>query len=81
MGNFVYTVDNQRKIEKFFLVIYTIINSFMISKAVEQKWGEWFIILVLIGLSVCWIISIGKYKDYVFRAKLSAVIFQITVVM
>ncbi len=81
LENFVYTVDNQRKIEKFLLVIYTVYNSFMITEALEQKWGEWFTILLLIGLSACWIINVGKYKDYVFRAKLSAVIFQITVTL
>ena len=81
MEKVTYAGNNQRKIERFLLIIFTIYNLFLISEAAKQQWNNWVVYLLMLALSVSWIMYIGKYKDYVFRAKLSAIMMQGSLVL
>ena len=81
MEKVTYAGENQKKIELFQLGIYTIYCMIFIVMATEYKWDSWIGIFMLFGLASSWIVHIGKVKDYVFRAKFSAVMMQGTVLL
>ncbi len=81
MEKITYAGDNQRKIERFLLIIFTIYNLFLISEGAKQQWNNWVVYLMVAALSISWIMHIGKYKDYEFRAKLSAIMMQGSMVL
>ncbi len=70
---------SRRKIEKFLLCIYTIYAVYMIAASVRRGWDAWVGYFLAVGVFVNWIVCVSKCKDYLFRAKLSAVTMQISV--
>lgn len=73
-----YQKDSQRNIEKLILIIFTVygIGMFVDIIKVKEEWLPFGILLVLIS---SWIVFIGKYRDYRFRAMFTTVMIQISI--
>lgn len=72
---------NQKKIERFILAVYTFYSIFMMLDAREKNWNDGFTIIVIAMLFVAWVVNVGKIKDYLFRAKITSIFIQCTVVL
>ena len=81
MEHLTYEGNNQKKIERFLLLINTIYISNMSIMAFRQQWESWNVTFLLIGLAGCWIVHVGKYKSYFFRAFFSAIVMQGSMVL
>lgn len=81
MEKVTYAGENQKKIERFQLGIYSIYCLVFIVMSTEYSWDSWVGIFMLFGLASSWIVHIGKVKDYVFRAKFTAIMMQGTVLL
>ncbi|MBO5352626.1 MAG: response regulator [Lachnospiraceae bacterium] len=81
MEKYTYEGNNQVLIERFLLVVYTINVSIMIALCVKQYHGIYSSLFMLAGLSVCWILQVGKCRTYEFRALICAVIMQISMIL
>jgi len=72
---------NQKKIEGFLLVMYTIYTAGIIISAARPSLENW-IDFTLIGiLASCWILFICKYKNYKFRATYTSFMMQISLIL
>lgn len=78
---YTYTGNNQKVIERFLIVIYSLYIITMVYIAEMQKWSEWVANVLVICLAATWIVIIGKYKTYQFRAVFAAVMMQISVIL
>ncbi len=76
-----YEGENQKKIEKFVLIVYCVYYLNMITKIVRLDWDTW-IGLVLTGLlAFCWIINVGRSRTYGFRANFYAISMQVSLII
>ena len=60
--------ENRKSIEKVILLIYTIYTLAMTVVAILFDWDSWVIPVIIIGLIICWVVSLQKRKSYRFRA-------------
>ncbi len=78
MDRFTYEGENQRKIELFLLVVYTIYCCNMIFLSVSNDWEAW----VSLGLMCCWafccIVTLAKFRSYEFRSKFVGMVVQVS---
>ncbi len=81
MDNVTYNAKNQRIIERFLLFIYTIYSIGMIVFFAGHEKGGWINFFLLLLLMADWLIHIARVNTYSFRAKISAVMMQISVVI
>ena len=81
MEHLTYEGNNQRKIERFLLLIYTVYSPNMILVSVKQDWDSWVGFLLIGMLAGCWIVYVSKLKNYAYRAKLTAVMMQGSMVL
>ncbi len=81
MEKFMYEGENQRMIEHFLMVVFTIYTFFIISISVHKGLGNMIPIILLVLLSINWIVCVSKCKTYLFRARFSAVVMQISMVI
>ncbi len=81
MELFTYEGANQKKIERFLLIINTIYITNMSIMAIRQQWESWNVTFLLVGLAGCWIIYVGKYKSYFFRAMFTSLVMQGSMVL
>ena len=81
MENFTYEGDNQRKIESFLMVIYTIYCSTIVLLSFEWEWESWIGIFLVAGLACCWMMYVSRFKSYAFRAKITSVLMQGTAIL
>ena len=58
-----YEGDNQKKIERFLLLVYTVYNLNMIIMAIKQEWDSWVGFLLVGMLAGCWRVHIRKFKS------------------
>ncbi|MBO5336088.1 MAG: response regulator [Lachnospiraceae bacterium] len=81
MEHLTYEGNNQKKIERFLLLIYSIYNLNVIVIAVKEEWDSWVGLFLVVMLAACWIVSISKWKNYEFRAKFAAIMMQGSMVL
>ncbi len=81
MEKFTYEGSNQKRIEQFQLIIYTIYGLNMAISAIQQGEGEWISLFVLLMLGASWIIFAGQYKSYEFRARFTSIMMQLSIVL
>ena len=81
MENVTYTVGNQRKIERFVLIIYSIYSFVIMILFARQDAGGWVDFFLLFGVMMSWIVHISKCKTYSFRAKFTAIMMQASVIL
>lgn len=81
MEKFMYEGENQKMIEHFLTAIFTLYTFFIISISVNKGQGNLIPIVLLILLAINWIICVSKCKTYLFRARFSAVVMQISMVI
>ena len=81
MGTVILDEENQKKIERFILFAYTFYSIFMILDAREKGWNDGFTMIVVIMLFVAWVVNVGRIKNYLFRAKITSVLIQCTMVL
>ncbi len=79
MGHYTYTGDNQKVIERFLVFIYTLYAITMIYLSEIKNWYDWAANVIVVCLMAIWIVFLGKYKTYFFRAVFSAILMQICV--
>ena len=75
------TDAGQRKIERLILIIYTIYNVAMMIRTVTYGWDNWLNFLLLLGITVSWIIYLGKCKNYVFRAQFTTIMLELSLLI
>lgn len=81
MEKWIYEGENQKKIERFLLFIFTLYNLNMVIAAFRGEWENWLPVFWLIEIAVIWIIHIGKYGDYTFRAKWMTIAMQASLIV
>lgn len=79
MENVTYTDSNQRKIERFILIIYSIYGLAIMSILAGEKMGGWIDFFLLLGLMSSWMVHISKHRTYFFRAMFTAIMMQASV--
>ncbi|MBO5293334.1 MAG: response regulator [Lachnospiraceae bacterium] len=75
-----YEGENQKKIERYLLTAYSVYILFLLAVPQEQKWNTWGDYLMIAGVAACWMIHIGEYGTYLFRAGFTAVMMQISLI-
>lgn len=81
MEKVTYTVENQQRIEMFFLGIYSLYSFAMFLVSTGQNWNDWIVFLMLGALAADWMVHVSRYKNYLFRAKFAAVMMQVSIVL
>ena len=76
-----YEGENQKKIERFVLVVYSIYNIAMIVMADGQRWDRWVDYLLFLEMAACWVVQLIQYRTYSFRAKFSAFMIQCSMIL
>lgn len=78
MEKLTYEGKNQKTIELFMLVVYSIYNVNIVVNYAKMNSVVSYISMGI--MAVCWVFYIGKYKTYAFRACFSALMVQISIV-
>ncbi len=81
MDKYTYEGENQKRIEQFQLLIYTIYGLNMAIASIQQRRGEWISLFVLLMLGASWIIYAGKYYSYGFRARFTSIMMQASLIL
>ncbi len=76
-----YEKQNQRKIEIFILVLYTLYSGCMFWLAIEQGWQGWKTLLLCTNCLFSWGVYLKKYRDYRSRAIINTASMQISIVL
>ena len=74
-------MGNQKKIEGFLLVMYTIYTGGIIISAARPSLENWTDMSLLAALLSSWILYICKFKDFRFRATYTSVMMQISLIL
>lgn len=61
-----YEEENQKKIERFILVVYSIYNIAMIVMADGQRWDRWVDYLLFLEMAACWACSLYSTEPIPF---------------
>lgn len=81
MEKFIFDGENQRKIEKFLLYIYTIYSINILIMSHDGNWGFLIDFLILAGVSAGWITHVSKYRSFQSRARVVAIMMQVSMVI
>ena len=79
MEHLSYKGENQKVIERFLVFIYSLYALTMVYLADRQNWYNWAANVVVVCFVAIWIVFLGKYKTYRFRAYFSAIMMQVCV--
>lgn len=71
----------QQGIEKFVLGLFTLYDAGILFLVMLQKWESWIAFALVINLAVSWILHIGAYRDYRFRAIMNTFAMQISLLL
>ncbi len=81
LEKFTYEGNNQRVIERFLMIVYSIYGiNFAVSLS-RQGVESWYITFVVLGLVLSWIVHAGKYKGYSFRARFTGIMMQVSLTL
>jgi len=81
MGFFMQNKENQRKIERFVLIFYSIYSVNLFLDAVLDKRAAWIPAVMASALVVTWVLYLIKYKTFRVRAGVAAAMIQISTVL
>lgn len=81
MEYFEYEKNERRKIEKIVLVLYSIYSLGILLVSMELEWKTWISFFMLSEMALCWMVYIGEYKDYRFRALFTSFAMQISIIL
>lgn len=81
VNHYTYMGNNQKVIERFLIFIYTLYVITMVYISDMQNWNEWVGNVLVVCLTATWIVTIGKYRTYKFRAFFSAGMMQISAIL
>lgn len=71
----------QQGIEKFVLVLFTLYDAGILFLVMLQKWESWIAFVLGISLALSWILYIGAYRDYRFRAIMNTLAMQVCLLL
>lgn len=74
--NFTYSESNQKKIEIYSVVIYSLYTIALVTLSVRREGNQWTGMLMTCGMLLLWIMYVGKIKTYVFRATFYVTVMQ-----
>lgn len=74
-------MHNSRSVERMILVLYTLHQISILALAYMQKWDSVEISLIFMTLAFSWLVFIGKYKNFHFRAGFALVMVYIALVI
>ncbi len=81
MEKFTYEGINQKRIEQFQLIIFSIYGINIMMSLIQMGKAIWLSCVVLSMLALAWIVNAGKYKTYGFRARITAIAMQVCMVI
>lgn len=81
MENIMYTKENQRKIEGFVLVIYSIYSACMVTMFIRQDTPVAASLILTAGVMAGWLLHVIKRGSYIMRAQSTAVLIQLSVIV
>ncbi|MDD3218081.1 MAG: ATP-binding protein [Lachnospiraceae bacterium] len=64
--NIIY--ENERQIEKGILIVYSLYTVAMMVVSIILKWHFWIEPMIFMGMFLCWVLFLKKYKTYHYRA-------------
>lgn len=73
--------ENQRKSERFVIILFSLYTLSLCIGVIKLKWEIWVPIIMIALLSVGWIIFLTKYRNPRVRATITTVMMQLTVVL
>ena len=79
MEKFTYTVGNQKKIERFLMIIYSIYSIGMMIVLGRLEEGGWINFFLLLEVMLGWLVHISQYRTHSFRAKFTAVMMELSI--
>lgn len=71
--------NEERGCERFALLIFSLYNISMICASIRMQWENWMTFSLISLLVVAWVVFLGKYRDYQFRAKFVTILIQISI--
>ena len=74
-------MGNQKKIEGFLLIMYTIYTGGIIISAARPTLENWIDISLIVALVSSWFLYVCKYKSYKFRATYTSIMMQISLIL
>ncbi|MBE5873335.1 MAG: response regulator [Lachnospiraceae bacterium] len=75
------TDGEQRRIERLIMIIYTMYSMAMIARTVSYGWNNWLNYVLLIGIASSWIVYVSRCKNYVFRAKFTTIMLEMSLLI
>ncbi len=81
MEKYLFDAENQRKVEKLLLFIYTIYSMSILIMSRNGNWGFIMDFLILAGVSSTWVTHVSKYRSYQSRVQIAAAMMQMTMVI
>lgn len=68
MEHYIANEKQERKIEHFVLIFFTVYSFMMAYVGISQKWDAWVIIIIGLSLVTAWALFLMRYKTYAMRA-------------
>lgn len=73
--------QNQRGIERFVLIIYSLFSISLCVGAVQRGWESWIPLFFMVEFITAWIIYARKYKNFKTRATYFSALIQLTIAL
>ena len=81
MRQVTYSDENQKGIEQFLLLVYTIYSFGIFSFGIKQQWSIWSDLIVIVCFMAAWVVHLTMAGTYGFRAVFSAVMMQCSLII
>ena len=81
MENISHDKENRSKIEVLTLILFSLYSGCLISIGSLLDWDGWVIFLMTLDVLFCWIVFIGKYRDYRSRGIIYTSLMQLSIIL
>lgn len=81
MEHFDYGKNSQRKTEKAALVLYSIYSFCILLISLFLGWKNWISFFIFADIALSWIVYVGEYRTYRFRAAFTACMMQLSILL
>lgn len=81
MEKYTYEGTNQRRIEQFQLIIFSIYGINIVMSLLQMDRNIGLSCVVLLMLAIAWVVNAGQYKTYAFRVRITAAVMQVCIVV
>ncbi len=71
----------QRNTERYILIFYSIYHFSMFLVSINSHWETWTSVFMAAAFTSSWVVYLGKYRDYHFRAFYTAAMVQVTLIL